>query len=216
MARVPPGREDVLDVYARPYDPRRPVVCLDEAAKQLVGHKREVLAARPGVPLRFDNEYERHGTCSLFLVFEPLAAKRWVQVKERRTGLDYAHTVKWMCDTLYPDVDKIVPVQDNLNTHGPWSLYGAFAPEDARRLCQRIEWHFTPKHGSWLHMAEIELSVLARQCLQERMEDQHNLSQQVQAWQDKRNATATRVFWHFTTQDARTKLRHLYPQLLLR
>ena len=126
---------------------------------------------KPGQPLRFDNEYERHGTCALFVVFEPLAAKRWVQVKERRTGLDYAHTVRWMCDTLYPQVEKIVFVQDNLNTHGPHALYQAFAPPEARRLCERIEWHFTPKHASWLNMAEIELSGLARQCLQERMDD---------------------------------------------
>ena len=161
-----------------------------------------------------DNEYERQGTCALFLVFEPLAAKRRVQVRAQRTALDYAHVVKWMCDQLYPQAEKIVLVQDNLNTHGPHSLYSAFAPKEARRLCERIEWHFTPKHASWLNMAELELSVLSRQCLQERMESQDNLTRQVKAWQNRRNHTATRVNWHFTTQDARIKLRRLYPQSL--
>ncbi len=153
-----------------------------------------------------------------------LAAKRFVQVKQRRTSLDYAQVVKGLlvkgllvkglCDTLYPEALKIILVQDNLNTHGPHALYQAFAPQEARRLCQRIEWHFTPKHGSWLNRAELELSVLARQCLQERMESQNNLERQVQAWQQRRNQTATRVNWHFTTQDARIKLKRLYPTLL--
>jgi hypothetical protein len=206
--------EDVLEVYARPYDPQRPVVCLDEGAKQLLDEVREPLPMKPGQPQRFDNEYGRNGTCALFMVFEPLAAKRFVQVKERRTGVDYAGVVKWMCDQLYPQADKIVLVQDNLNTHGPHALYQAFAPQEARRLCERIEWHFTPKHGSWLNMAELELSVLARQCLHERMGTQQNVEHHVRAWQDRRNHTAARVRWHFTTQDARTKLRKLYPSLL--
>jgi hypothetical protein len=206
--------EDVLEVYARPHHPQHPVVCLDEGAKQLLGEVREVLPMQPGTPQRLDSEYERQGTCALFLLFEPLAAKRFVQVRDQRTALDYAHVVKWMCDQLYPDVEKIVLVQDNLNTHGPHSLYQAFDPQEARRLCERIEWHFTPKHGSWLNMAELELSVLARQCLQERMESQDNLARQVQAWQNRRNQTATRVNWHFTTQDARIKLKRLHPQLL--
>ena len=206
--------EDVLEVYARPYDAARPVVCLDEGAKQLIDEVREPLPMKPRQPRRFDNEYERHGTCALFMVFEPLAAKRWVQVKERRTALDYAHVVKWMCDELYPQAEKIVLVQDNLNTHGPHALYQAFDPPEARRLCERIEWHFTPKHASWLNMAELELSVLARQCLQERMKSQENLARHVHAWQKRRNTIATHVNWHFTTHDARTKLRRLYPQLL--
>jgi hypothetical protein len=205
---------DVLDVYARPYDPARPVVCLDEAAKQLLAQVREVLPMKPGQPLRLDHEYERHGTCAVFMLFEPLAAKRYLQVRDQRTALDYADVVKWMCDELYPHVEKIVLVQDNLNTHGPHALYQAFAPQEARRLCERIEWHFTPKHGSWLNMAELELSVLARQCLQERMESQQNVERQVQAWQNRRNHTANRVNWHFTTKDARNKLKRLYPQLL--
>ena len=206
--------EDVLEVYARPYDELRPVVCLDEGAKQLLGDVRQPLPLKPGQVVRFDNEYQRNGTCALFMLFEPLAAKRFVQVKERRTGLDYAHVVQWLCDQLYPHVEKIVLVQDNLNTHGPHALYQAFAPAEARRLCERIEWHFTPRHASWLNMAELELSVLARQCLQERMETQDNLARQVQAWQYRRNQTATRVNWHFTTKDARIKLKRLYPQLL--
>jgi len=213
-ARFVAAMEDVLEVYARPHDPKRPVVCLDEAAKQLLSEVRAPLPTRPGVPERFDNEYERRGTCALFMAFEPLAAKRFVHVNERRTALDYAHFVRWLCDELYPDVDKIVLVQDNLNTHGPHSLYEAFAPEEARHLTERIEWHFTPKHASWLNMAELELSVLARQCLQERMEDKDNLARQVRAWQHARNHTATRVQWHFTTKDARIKLHRLYPQLL--
>jgi hypothetical protein len=213
-ARFVAAMEDVLEVYARPYDPERPVVCLDEGAKQLLCEVRAPLLMKPGQPLRFDNEYQRNGTCALFMLFEPLAAKRFVQVKERRTGLDYAHVVQWMCDQLYPQAEKIILVQDNLNTHGPHALYQAFAPQEARRLCERIEWHFTPKHASWLNMAELELSVLARQCLQERMGTQSNLERHVQAWQNRRNHTANRVNWHFTTQDARTKLKRLYPQLL--
>jgi hypothetical protein len=213
-ARFVAAMEDVLEVYARPYDELRPVVCLDEGAKQLLGDVRQPLPLKPGQVVRFDNEYQRNGTCALFMLFEPLAAKRFVQVKERRTGLDYAHVVQWLCDQLYPHVEKIVLVQDNLNTHGPHALYQAFAPAEARRLCERIEWHFTPRHASWLNMAELELSVLARQCLQERMETQDNLARQVQAWQYRRNQTATRVNWHFTTKDARIKLKRLYPQLL--
>lgn len=206
--------EDVLEVYARPYDPKHPVVCLDEAAKQLLGEVREPIPPRRGQPLRYDSEYERCGTCSLFMLFEPLAAKRFVEVSPRRTALDYARVVRMMCEELYPDVERIVLVQDNLNTHGPHSLYQAFSPQEARRFIERIEWHYTPKHGSWLNMAEMELSVLARQCLSERMESQHNLQEQVRAWQNRRNQTATRVHWHFTCQDARIKLSSLYPNLL--
>lgn len=213
-ARFVAAMEDVLEVYARPYDPQRPVVCLDEAAKQLLGEVRALLPAQPGKPLRYDNEYERHGTCALFMVFEPLAAQRQVQVRERRTAVDYAQVVRHLCDELYAQAERVVLVQDNLNTHGPHSLYEAFAPAQARRLIERIEWHYTPKHGSWLNMAELELSILARQCLQERMDNQENLQGHVQAWQQRRNQTTTRVQWHFTTQDARTKLSQLYPKIL--
>ena len=213
-ARFVAAMEDVLEVYARPYDAQRPVVCLDEAAKQILAEVREPLPMSTKHGNLYDSEYERRGTCALFMLFEPLGAKRFVQVRERRTALDYAQVVKWMCEELYPHANKIVLVQDNLNTHGPHSLYEAFAPEEARHLVERIEWHYTPKHGSWLNMAELELSVLARQCLVERMESQANLSHQVQTWQHRRNRTATRVDWQFTTQGARTKLKRLYPYLL--
>ena len=215
-ARFVAAMEDVLEVYARPYDAQRPVICLDEAAKQIqiLAEVRCPLPLRPEQGMRYDSEYERCGTCALFMVFEPLSAQRFVHVRQRRTAVDYAQVVKWMCDERYPDAEKIVLVQDNLNTHGWHSLYEAFAPQEARRLVERIEWHYTPKHGSWLNMAELELSILARQCLTQRMESQANLVHQVQAWQDKRNQTATRVDWQFTSQDARTKLKRLYPKLL--
>ena len=206
--------EDVLEVYARPYDPERPVVCLDEAAKQLLQEVREPLPVEPGQPQRYDNEYARNGTCALFMAFEPLAAKRWVQVREQRTAPDYAQVVRWILDEVHPAAQKVVLVQDNLNTHGPHSLYQAFEPQEARRLIERIEWHYTPRHGSWLNMAELELSVLARQCLKPRMDNRHEVERQVRAWQNRRNHTATRVRWHFTTQDARLKLHRLYPEIL--
>ena len=206
--------EDVLEVYERPYDEQRPVVCLDEAAKQILGEARQPVPMQPGREERFDNEYERRGTCALFMLFEPLASWRQVLVKARRTALDYAHMVRFLCDEKYPEVEKIVLVQDNLNTHGVWSLYQAFEPHEAQRLAQRIEWHYTPRHGSWLNMAEIELSVLARQCLQERMESQENVEQQVLSWHERRNAQQVKVEWRFGMQDARCKLKHLYPKLL--
>ena len=213
-ARFVTAMEDVLEVYARPYDAQRPVICLDEAAKQLLAQVREPMPLIPGHAHRYDSEYERRGTCALFMLFEPLAAQRFVAVRERRTALDYAAVVKWLCDELYAQAEKIVVVQDNLNTHGPHSLYEAFEPEEARRLAQRIEWHYTPRHGSWLNMAEMELSVLARQCLRQRMESQENLTRQVQAWQERRNQTAKSVDWQFTTKDARIKLKRLYPKIL--
>lgn len=213
-ARFVCAMEDVLEVYARPLDLKRPLVCLDEAAKQLLGEKHQPLPATPQHPLRYDNQYLRHGTCALFMLFEPLNAKRHILVHERRTALDYAHVIRYLCDELHPTAHKIVLVQDNLNTHGPHSLYQAFAPQEARRLSERIEWHFTPRHASWLNMAEIELSVLARQCLQERMTSQHQLQEQIKVWQQRRNQTATRVNWHFTTKDARNKLSKLYPEIL--
>jgi len=215
-ARFVAAMEDVLEVYERPYNEQRPVVCLDEAAKQILGEVREPLPMKPASASaeRYDNEYERRGTCALFMLFEPLASWREVMVKARRTGLDYAGVIRYLCDEKYPDVEKIVLVQDNLNTHGVWSLYHAFEPQEARRLAQRIEWHYTPRHGSWLNMAEIELSVLARQCLRERMETQGNIQQQVEAWQQRRNASRSRVEWRFGLQDARCKLKRLYPKML--
>jgi len=206
--------EDVLEVYQRPYDPLRPQVCLDEAAKQLLGEVREPLSMRMGEPERFDNEYERHGTCALFMLFEPLAGQRQVVVRKRRTALDYAAVLRFLCDEMYPEAEQIVLVQDNLNTHGPHSLYQAFTPPEARRIIGKIEWHSTPKHGSWLNMAEIELSVLARQCLKERMQNQTYLQQQMAAWQQQRNTAAVKVDWRFTTENARIKLKRLYPCIL--
>jgi len=215
-ARFVSAMEDVLAVYERPFDKQRPVVCLDEAAKQILGQVREPLPMQPASASaeRYDNEYERRSTCALFMLFEPLAAWREVVVKARRTGLDYADVVRYLCDEKHPEADKIILVQDNLNTHGVWSLYQAFAPHEAQRLAQRIEWHYTPRHGSWLNMAEIELSVLARQCLKERMETQNHIKQQVKTWQERRNAAQAKVDWRFGVHDARCKLKRLYPSIL--
>ena len=206
--------EDVLEVYHRPYDPVRPQVCLDEAAKQLLGEVRAPLPIKPGQPERVDGEYTRHGTASLFMVCEPLAGRRRVFVRAQRKRVDFAAVVKTLCDELYPQAEKIVLVMDQLNTHGVASLYAAFPPAEARRLAERLEIHHSPKHGSWLNMAEIELSVLARQCLAERMDNQDHLAHEVTAWEQARNTAATRIHWRFTTADARIKLKHLYPQTL--
>ena len=206
--------EDVLEVYQRPYDARRPKVTLDEAAKQLLGHVRAPLPMVPGESKRVDSEYSRHGTAAFFMVFEPLAGQRHVFVRERRTRRDFAAVIQSLCDELYPRAEKIVLVMDQLNTHGVASLYEAFAPAEARRLAERLEIHHTPKHGSWLNMAELELSVLARQCLDERMDNQAHLEAEVAAWQDARNASCCKVDWRFTTADARIKLKRLYPVVL--
>ena len=203
--------EDVLEVYHRPYDPRRPVICLDEASKQLIGETRTPLPAAPGQPERFDYEYVRNGTANLFMVTEPLAGWRHVEVTERRTGRDFAQVLRWLADDLLAGADKIVLVMDNLNTHTLASLYQAFPPAEARRLAERFEVHHTPKHGSWLNIAEIELSVLGRQCLAQRIESQEALDRQVAAWQIDRNERCVGVDWQFTAQDARIKLRQLYP-----
>jgi hypothetical protein len=207
--------EDVLEVYTRPYDPRRPQVCLDETSKQLVADTREPLPAAPGQPARVDYEYERKGTANLFMVFEPLTGYRQVKVTERRTAVDFAYVIQALVDVQYPQAEKIVLVLDNLNTHTPASLYEAFAPAEARRLMERLEIHHTPKHGSWLNMAEIELSVLARQCLDRRIPDPTILAQEVAAWERQRNAAQCRVDWRFTTHDARIKLKRLYPSIQL-
>jgi hypothetical protein len=206
--------EEVLDVYQRPYDPKRPLVCLDEASKQLLGEKNPPQEARPGQVERVDYQYQRNGTANMFMSFEPLVGQRFVDVTDRRTALDWALVVKELVDVRYVDAEKIVLVMDNLNTHGAWSLYQAFEPHEAKRLADKLEIHYTPKHGSWLNMAEIELSVLSRQCLQERMDNKENLREQVALWQERRNQAQVKVNWRFTTADARIKLKRLYPSIL--
>jgi hypothetical protein len=205
--------EDVLDVYARPPDPRRPLVCFDEGSKELHGEVRAPLPAIPGHPARFDTEYERHGTANLFLWCAPLLGKRDVAVTAQRTRIDFAHAIRDLVDVRFPDAERIVLVLDNLNTHDPASLYLAFPPAEAKRIWDELEVHPTPKHGSWLNMAEIELSVLGRQCLDRRIADRATLAVEVAAWATRRNAEAVTVDWQFTTADARTKLKHLYPVL---
>ncbi len=206
--------EDVLEVYTRPYDPSRPQVCLDEKSKQLVGEVREPLAVCPGRPARYDYEYERNGTANLFIVSEPLAGWRHLKVTDRRTKIDWAQCIKELVDVHYPEAEKIVLVMDNLNTHTPAALYEAFDPAQARRLLESLEIHYTPNHGSWLNMAEIELSVLARQCLERRIPDQETLAEEVGAWEEERNAAESSIEWRFTSADARIKLRHLYPEIV--
>jgi transposase len=207
--------EDVIEVYHQPYDPGCPRVCVDEGGKQLVGDVREPLPVRPGRPAKEDSEYERHGTANLFLAFEPLAGRRVVEVTERRTAADFARFLRRLLDEVYPGAPRVVLVTDNLNTHGPGSLYEAFAPAEARRLAARIEWHYTPKHGSWLNLAEVELSVLARQCLDRRIPDRATLAAEVAAWEAKRNAAGVTADWQFTPADARVKLKKLYPTVQL-
>jgi hypothetical protein len=203
--------EDVLEVYTRPHDPARPLVCLDETSKQLVAETRAPVPMRPGQPARHDYEYERNGTANLFMLFAPLEGWRHVKVTERRTAVDYAHVLKDVSDTHFKDAEKIVLVQDNLNTHSPASLYEAFPPAEARRLVERFEWHYTPKHGSWLDMAESELAVLSAQCLNRRIADRQTLEQEVAAWLSRRNAKHAKADWRFTTADARVKLKRVYP-----
>jgi len=205
--------EDVLEVYHRPYDPSRPVVCLDEQPKMLHGTPRGEIPAAPGRPTRQDYEYERQGGCNLLLCLEPLAGKRQVSVTERRTALDFADQLRLLSDECYREADKIVLVLDNLNTHTPAALYARFAPEQARRLASRFEWHYTPEHGSWLNIAECELSVLSRQCLARRMETFEEVTREVAAWQARREQANTPIKWQFTTADARIKLRRLYPEI---
>jgi len=203
--------EDVLDVYTRPHDPARPVVCLDETSRQVLADVRPPLPVAPGSPPREDPEYVRHGVANLFLVCEPLRGWRGVVVSARRTRRDWAACVKELADTHYPDAAKIVLVMDNLNIHSPASLYEAFPPAEAKRLADRFEIHHTPKHGSWLNMAEIELGILQRQCLDRRLGDQATLTSEVAAWVRARNAAVRRIDWRFTTADARIKLKRLYP-----
>jgi transposase len=203
--------EDVLEVYHRPYDAKRPLVCLDEASKQLIGETVVPLPAEPGQPERFDHEYVRNGTANLFMISEPLLGWRAVQVTERRTAKDLAEVLRWLVEDVYGDAEKVVVVMDNLNTHKPASLYEAFEPERARRIIEKLEIHHTPKHGSWLNMAEIELSVLARQCLDRRIESRELLRREVEAWELERNEQQVEIKWQFTTADARIKLHRLYP-----
>lgn len=205
--------EDVLEVYTRPYDPKRPQVCLDEASKQLVAQTRTPLPLAPGQAARQDYEYERCGTANLFMLFEPLAGKRRVKVTQRRTAADFARVIKELVDEVYPAAEKIVLVMDNLNTHKAASLYEVFEPAEARRLLDKLEIHYTPKHGSWLNMAETELSVLGRQCLDRRIDNQAELSGEVAAWEHRRNEAEVTVEWRFTTADARIKLKRLYPSI---
>ena len=205
--------EDVLDVYTRPYDPRYPQVCMDETSKQLLRDVQPPLPMEPAQPKRQDYEYERGGVVNLFMFLEPLEGRRWVDVTERRTKVDWAHQIKELVDERYPEAERIVLVMDNLNTHTPASLYEAFEPKEARRLAQKLEIHYTPKHGSWLNMAEIELSVLSRQCLDRRVPDFESLQGEVASWQERRDAKGGKIDWRFSAEDARLKLKRLYPSL---
>lgn len=203
--------EDVLEVYHRPYDAKRPVVCMDECSKQLIGEVREPLPPKPGHVAKQDSEYERKGTANVFMAVEPLAGKRTTQVTERRTRVDWAVFVQMLLTTVYASAEKVVLVMDNLNTHDIASLYEAFAPEIALALAARLEIHYTPKHGSWLNMAETELSILSRQCLERRIDDRDLMAREIATWQADRNAAIVRINWQFNTADARIKLKRLYP-----
>jgi hypothetical protein len=205
--------EDVLDLYHQPYHPAYPLVCFDESSKQLVSEKRVSWPATPGQVARYDYEYKREGVRNLFMFFEPLAGRRHVKVTERRTKVDWAHCMKQLVDELYPDAICIRVVQDNLNTHNPAALYEVFEPQEAKRLLDHLDFHYTPKHGSWLNMAEIEFSALSRQCLDRRIPDEATLKQEVAAWQAFRNDDKAKVNWQFTTSDARVKLKKLYPSI---
>ena len=205
--------EDVLDVYHRPYQPDAPVICLDECSKELHSTPHGDIAPEPGTVRREDHEYERHGTRNLFCWVEPLTGRCGVRVTTRRTAVDFAEQLRVLVDDMYPEVQRIVLVTDNLNTHQPGALYECFPPAEARRIAQRLEWHYTPEHASWLNMAEIALSVLARQCLARRIGDAETLAHEVAAWEEERNRAGTRIDWQFTTADARIKLRRLYPVL---
>ena len=218
---IPPGQnaefvyrmEDVLSVYQRPYDPSRPLVCMDETSKQLLGEVRSPWPAAPGRPARYDAEYVRHGVANLFLFSEPLTGKRQVKVTRQRCKEDWAWAMRDLMETTYAKAERMVLVMDNLNTHTPASFYATFPPEIAKRLTDRLEIHYTPKHGSWLNMAEIELSILNRQCLDRRIPNEDRLRREVAAWAAKRNRVRTKIQWQFTTKDARIKLHQLYPSV---
>ena len=204
--------EDVLEVYQRPHDPERPIVCLDETSKQLIVETRAPVAAKPGRKARHDYEYERNGVANLFMMFAPLEGWRHVKVTGSHAAIDYAHALKDLSDTHFPRAAKIVLVQDNLSTHTAASLYAAFPAAEARRLVERFEWHYTPKHGSWLDMAESELGVLAAQCLDRRIADKQILASEIAEWEKNRNKHHAKADWQFKTADARVKLKRLYPQ----
>jgi hypothetical protein len=204
--------ENVLDVYQRPYDPLLPVVCIDETNKQLIEETR--IPCLPGQPEKIDYEYERNGVANVFMIAEPLAGKRETIVNETRTSIDFAHVLKHTSDVMYPHAEKIVLVTDNLNIHATASLYKAFSPEEAHRLANRFEWHYTPKHGSWLNMAEIEIGIMCRQALVKHLPDMECFKKQVRAWNYRRNIECVKVNWQFTTKDARIKLKKLYPSIL--
>ena len=216
---IPPGQsgefvarmEDVLDLYHRPFDPRRPLVCIDEVPKQLVGETRQPVPARPGCPARYDYEYRRCGVANLFMVSQPLIGWRHVRVTDRRTARDFGELLGWLAEELFPEAARVALVVDNLNTHGPGRLYEASAPARARRIARRLEWHFTPRHGSWLNVAECELAALSRQCLDRRIGSVAHLRRAVSAWEEDRNERMAGVNWRFATADARVKLRRLYP-----
>lgn len=205
--------EDVLEVYHRPHDPKHPLVCFDEGSKQQTKETRLPLPPQPGNIAKYDYEYERNGTSNLFIFFAPLEAWRYIKVTDQRTMIDFAHCMRDLVDVHFPQAEKIVLVMDNLNTHKLASLYEAFPPEEARRIIEKLEIHYTPKHGSWLNMAEIELSVLHRQCLKARIPDQATLIEKVTAWENRRNASDATIHWRFSTQDARIKLHRLYPTI---
>jgi len=205
--------EDVLDVYMRPYDSRFPVVCMDESSIQLIGEVQEPIPAAPGHPVLVDDEYVRKGVASIFMEVEPLGGKRKVKITERRTRIDWACFIKEMLEKRYADAEKVILVMDNLNTHSTASLYTAFPPEEAKRLADRLEIHFTPKHGSWLNIAEIELSVLKRQCLTGRIDCIEKMRTKVAAWNLDRNSRESKIDWQFSTDKARIKLKRLYPKL---
>lgn len=205
--------EDVLDVYEMPYNPAIPVVCMDEKPYQLLGEVRDSWAMRPGDDKKVDSEYTRNGTCSIFAFIEPLGGMHHVSVREHRTAKDWAEEIKYLSDVMYPNAEKIILVMDNLNTHAPSSLYKAFTPEEARRIIKRLEIHYTPKHGSWLDIAEIELNVMTRQCLSRRISSIENLQRELSVWENERNSKQAGVNWQFKTKDARIKLTSLYPDL---
>lgn len=206
--------EDILEIYKRPYNPDEPLICMDETSKQLIREIRRPQPAKPKKAARFDYEYERNGVCNLFMFYEPFGGRRCTAVTERRTKTDWAYQIKELLDVHYPDVKKVVLVMDNLNTHNGASLYEAFPPKEARRLFERLEIHYTPKHGSWLNIAEIELRVLTGQCLNRRIPDKKTLEREICQWQNQRNFRNAKVNWQFTTDDARLKLKRLYPTLL--
>ena len=205
--------EDILDVYQQPYDPQRPVVCFDEKSKELHGTPHGALPPEPGRTACQDYEYDRNGTCNLFLAVEPLRGRRRVQVTARRTAVDVAEFLRQLVDEDYPEAKQIRLVSDNLNTHTVACLYERFTPAEARRIASKLEWHYTPEHGSWLNMAEVELSVLGRQCLNRRIADADTVVREVAAWEQERNAAQVTIEWQFTTADARVKLKRLYPEL---